>query len=303
MPFVIVDCTADEATLRARIDARARRGDDPSEADPAVLDYQLRTRDPLAADELPFVLRHDNGSSTGEGPDPAWWRALAAQLEARRHPEACTLAPVRRRNVQNRAPAMTTRTVFLVPGFFGFTSVGAVSYFDDVERALRRALRQRGVEARIVRCATQPTASITRRADALRRQVLRRGGLGARELHFVGHSTGGLDVRMLLTPGGKIVLGDTEMAVRVSRAMRSSVSPRAIFPPGVSSMRTSRPPVECPTKCSSRAPRPPRRSTWRRSASARRVIEAVGCVVHRTMRASTPRCRSARRSARSTSSK
>ena len=98
---------------------------------------------------------------------------------------------------------MTTRLVFLVPGFFGFTSVGAVSYFDDVERALRRALRQRGVEARIVRCATQPTASITRRADALRRQVLRRGGLGARELHFVGHSTGGLDVRMLLTPGGR----------------------------------------------------------------------------------------------------
>jgi len=117
---------------------------------------------------------------------------------------------------------MTTRTVFLVPGFFGFTSVGAVSYFDDVERALRRALRQRGVEARIVRCTTQPTASITRRADALRRQVLRRGGLGARELHFVGHSTGGLDVRMLLTPGGKIARGDTEE--RIARLTRTAIS-------------------------------------------------------------------------------
>ena len=72
---------------------------------------------------------------------------------------------------------MTTRLVFLVPGFFGFTSVGAVSYFEDVEQALGRALRRRGVDARIVRCATQPTASITRRADALRRQVLRSGGL------------------------------------------------------------------------------------------------------------------------------
>jgi triacylglycerol lipase len=106
---------------------------------------------------------------------------------------------------------MSTRLVFLVPGFFGFTSVGAVSYFEDVEQALGRALRRRGVQARIVRCIAQPTASIPRRADALRRQVLRNGSLKARELHFVGHSTtGGLDVRMLLTPGVKIARGDSE---------------------------------------------------------------------------------------------
>ena len=68
------------------------------------------------------------------------------------------------------------RLVFLVPGFFGFTSVGAVSYSKEVEQALGRALARRGVEARVVRCATQPTASIPRRADRLRRQVLARGG-------------------------------------------------------------------------------------------------------------------------------
>jgi len=96
---------------------------------------------------------------------------------------------------------MAKPIVFLVPGFFGFTSVGAVSYFEDVEQALERALSRRGIQARIVRCATQPTASIRRRAEALRRQVIRAGGLRAGELHFVGHSTGGLDVRLLLTPG------------------------------------------------------------------------------------------------------
>jgi hypothetical protein len=117
---------------------------------------------------------------------------------------------------------MTTRLVFLVPGFFGFTSVGAVSYFEDVEQALGRALRRRGVEARIVRCMTQPTASILRRADALRRQVLGSGGLNARELHFVGHSTGGLDVRMLLTPGAKIASGDSEE--RIARLTRTAIS-------------------------------------------------------------------------------
>jgi len=117
---------------------------------------------------------------------------------------------------------MTTRVVFLVPGFFGFTSVGALSYFEDVEQVLGRALHRRGVEARIVRCITQPTASIPRRADALRRQVLDSDGLKARELHFVGHSTGGLDVRMLLTPGVQIARGDSEE--RIGRLTRTAIS-------------------------------------------------------------------------------
>jgi len=117
---------------------------------------------------------------------------------------------------------MTTRLVFLVPGFFGFTSVGAVSYFERVEQALGSALQARGVKARVVRCPTQPTASIPRRADALRRQVLRLGGLEAKELHFVGHSTGGLDVRMLLTPGVKIA--DDDSAERIARRTRTAIS-------------------------------------------------------------------------------
>jgi hypothetical protein len=116
---------------------------------------------------------------------------------------------------------MTTRLVFLVPGFFGFTSVGAVSYFERVEQALGRALQRRGLKARVVRCATQPTASIPRRADALRRQVLRLGGLEAKELHFVGHSTGGLDVRMLLTPGVKIAADDS--AEQIARRTRTAI--------------------------------------------------------------------------------
>jgi hypothetical protein len=91
-----------------------------------------------------------------------------------------------------------------------------------VEQALGAGLERRRVKARVVRCATQPTASIPRRADALRRQVIRRGGLAAEELHFVGHSTGGLDVRMLLTPGVKISQGDAEE--RIGRRTRTAIS-------------------------------------------------------------------------------
>lgn len=117
---------------------------------------------------------------------------------------------------------MITRLVFLVPGFFGFTSIGAVSYFEDVERALGRALDRRGVKARIVRCMTQPTASIPRRVDTLCRQVIDSGGLVAKELHFVGHSTGGLDVRMLLTPGLKSPQGNS--AERIALLTRTATS-------------------------------------------------------------------------------
>ena len=101
---------------------------------------------------------------------------------------------------------MAKRIVFLVPGFFGFSSVGELSYFHDVEDALRRSLLRRRIGAEVIRCETQPTASIVRRADRLRRQVIEHGGLEAQELHFVGHSTGGLDVRMLLTPGVRLSL-------------------------------------------------------------------------------------------------
>jgi triacylglycerol esterase/lipase EstA (alpha/beta hydrolase family) len=117
---------------------------------------------------------------------------------------------------------MTSRIVFLVPGFFGFTSVGAVSYFEQVEQALGEALRRRGIEARVVRCRTQPTASIPRRADILRREVIKSGGLRADELHFIGHSTGGLDVRMLLTPDVKISSGSSEE--RIGARSRSAIS-------------------------------------------------------------------------------
>ena len=117
---------------------------------------------------------------------------------------------------------MAKRLVFLVPGFFGFSSVGAVSYFQDVEDALRRGLSRRRVDAQIVRCETQPTASIVRRADRLRRQVIDHGGLRAQELHFVGHSTGGLDVRMLLTPGVAIARGNS--AQRIAERTRTAIS-------------------------------------------------------------------------------
>jgi hypothetical protein len=158
---------------------------------------------------------------TGVRLGPAGADALGGTLAGGRKP-ARTGGRGRAAESRRHNAAVAQRIVFLVPGFFGFTSVGAVSYFNRVEQALGEALKRRGAPARIVACRTQPTASIPRRADELRRQVIRRGGLEADDLHFVGHSTGGLDVRMLLTPDVKIAAGDTEEAI--GRRTRTAVS-------------------------------------------------------------------------------
>ncbi len=108
---------------------------------------------------------------------------------------------------------MKTAHIYLVPGFMGFTSLGTMSYFQGVSGLLKAALANRGIDARVIECKTWPTGSIRRRAERLLATVLAEGGLDADELHLIGHSTGGLDVRLLLTPGVKLRPGDTETRV------------------------------------------------------------------------------------------
>jgi hypothetical protein len=50
--FLIVSCVSDAATLQTRLEMRSRDGLDPSEATQAVLDEQLRSLQPLTADEM-----------------------------------------------------------------------------------------------------------------------------------------------------------------------------------------------------------------------------------------------------------
>ena len=99
---------------------------------------------------------------------------------------------------------MARGIVYLCPGFFGFTSLGALTYFYGVKEALSEALEQRGVDLEVIETPTPPTSSIRRRADQLIDTVEKTGGFEADEVHFVGHSTGGLDIRLLTTPGVRI---------------------------------------------------------------------------------------------------
>lgn len=111
--------------------------------------------------------------------------------------------------------------VYLIPGFFGFATLGSLDYFRGVQSALRSSLARRGIRARILVCSTRPTAFVKYRARDLADQVLATGGDKVPALHFVGHSTGGLDVRQLLTPA--VQLAGPETAELIGDKTRSAI--------------------------------------------------------------------------------
>ncbi len=90
--------------------------------------------------------------------------------------------------------------VYLVPGFFGFSSFGDFTYFAHVRDHLREWLDVRGVTAAIHYAPTYPTASLRRRAGRLVERIAETAGDEDGTIHLIGHSTGGLDVRHAVAP-------------------------------------------------------------------------------------------------------
>lgn len=94
--------------------------------------------------------------------------------------------------------------VLLIPGFFGFASIGDFAYFAHVKAALDEERRRRGLEGQTLVVDTLPTASLRKRAacvqDALVDLLERDDGA----VHLLGHSSGGIDARLALSPGASL---------------------------------------------------------------------------------------------------
>jgi hypothetical protein len=93
--------------------------------------------------------------------------------------------------------------VYFSPGMFGFGKLGAYDYFAHVEAAIGKHLRDAGHEVQTFVVDVPPTASVRRRAARLAELVSRTCEDDDDELgpiHLVGHSTGGLDARLLASP-------------------------------------------------------------------------------------------------------
>lgn len=92
-----------------------------------------------------------------------------------------------------------TSDVFLSPGMFGFKSLGSYEYFGHVEAGIRRRFRDAGKTVRVHVVDVHPTSSIRRRARRLL-EAMDTLARGDGPVHLVGHSTGGLDARLVASP-------------------------------------------------------------------------------------------------------
>jgi hypothetical protein len=118
-----------------------------------------------------------------------------------------------------------THHIFLIPGFFGFVNFGRLVYFTHVREFLEDAFSREGLLVEIHRVRVKPTSSLRVRAAELLATV-RAAAPADAPLHLIGHSTGGLDARLVTTPGVSLDggLGGGLDAETVARRVRSVVS-------------------------------------------------------------------------------
>jgi hypothetical protein len=90
---------------------------------------------------------------------------------------------------------------------FGFGTLATYDYFAHVERALRRRFEAAGQELVTYVVDVAPTASIRRRATRLAELVAKTCSDDVDKdgpIHLLGHSTGGLDARLVASPSAKL---------------------------------------------------------------------------------------------------
>lgn len=105
--------------------------------------------------------------------------------------------------------------VYLSPGMFGFGRLASYDYFGHLKAGLSERLRARGDDAEIHVVHVAPTASIRRRALTLTEAVASTcGGPDSGPIHLLGHSTGGLDGRLVASPSVALGVPPEKLAWR-----------------------------------------------------------------------------------------
>ncbi len=94
--------------------------------------------------------------------------------------------------------------IYLVPGFFGFANLGEFVYFGHVRDFVHAECARRGIDAEVIAVLSHPTASIRQRTADLLAEVQRTASADDGPIHLIGHSTGGLDSRLFVSPGASL---------------------------------------------------------------------------------------------------
>ena len=114
----------------------------------------------------------------------------------------------------------------LVPGFFGFANLGDFTYFGHVRNLLLELGPPLGLDGEVQVVRTEPTASLTRRAALLCESVSTLLDQSPGRVSLIGHSSGGLDARLLCTPGVALPTGaEPERCARAVRALVTVCAP------------------------------------------------------------------------------
>jgi len=106
--------------------------------------------------------------------------------------------------------------VYLIPGLFGFAEIGGITYFHHVRELLEERFGTRGVPVVIHDVVTSPTASIRKRAACVFNSI-RNTVADSSPIHLIGHSTGGLDARLFVTPNAALEIETEKLEALSSR--------------------------------------------------------------------------------------
>jgi len=94
--------------------------------------------------------------------------------------------------------------IYLSPGLFGFARLAGFDYLQHVRQALAERFDRRGRSVEIRVADVHPSASIRRRAVRLAQLVSDTSGSDRGPIHLLGHSTGGLDLRLVISPSARL---------------------------------------------------------------------------------------------------
>ncbi|PKN22747.1 MAG: hypothetical protein CVU65_14795 [Deltaproteobacteria bacterium HGW-Deltaproteobacteria-22] len=93
--------------------------------------------------------------------------------------------------------------IYLTPGMFGFARLASFDYFVHVQHGLERQFADAGQDLEVHVVDVSPTASVCRRAARLAEVVDATAGDDG-PIHLLGPSTGGLDARLVASPGVRL---------------------------------------------------------------------------------------------------
>src|SRR5689334_5701960 len=97
--------------------------------------------------------------------------------------------------------------VYFIPGMFGFGRLAGYDYFNHVRIGLERRFQAAGLQVSFEDVPAPPTSSLRYRSRIVATTIERTAG-NEGPIHLVGHSTGGLDLRLVMSPTAHLGLED-----------------------------------------------------------------------------------------------